>query len=60
MFDLNAAFGRIEMMICDGLVEGNDFLGLVVLCGLSYLLLKDWLAFLIEKLDDPFGHHLLD
>lgn len=60
MLDLNTAFGRIEMMICDGLVEGNDFLGLVVLCGLSYLLLKDWLAFLIEKLDDSFGHHLLD
>lgn len=60
MFDLNTAFSRIEMMICDGLVEGNDFLSLVVLRGLSYLLLKDWLAFLVEKLDDSFGHHLLD
>ena len=60
MLDLNTAFGRIQMMICDGLVEGNDFLGLVVLCGLSNLLLKDWLTFLIEKLDDSFGHHLLD
>ena len=60
MLDLNTAFGRIEMMICDGLVERDDFLSLVVLCGLSYLLLKDWLTFLIEKLDDPFCHHLLD
>ena len=60
MLDLNASFGRIEMMICDGLVEGNNFLSLVMLCGLSNLLLKDWLAFLVEKLDDSFGHHLLD
>ena len=48
------------MMICDGLVERNDFLSLVVLCGLSYLLLEDWLAFLIEKLYYTFCHHLLD
>jgi hypothetical protein len=60
MIDLNASFGRIEMMICDGFVERNDFLSLVVLCGLSYLLLKDRLAFLIEKLNYSFGHHLLD
>jgi hypothetical protein len=48
------------MMICDGLVERNDFLSLVVLCGLSYLLLEDWLAFLVEKLDYTLGHHLLN
>ena len=60
LLDLNTAFGGIEMMICDGLVERNDFLSLVVLCGLSYLLLEDWLAFLVEKLDYTLGHHLLD
>lgn len=60
LLDLNTAFGGIEMMICDGLVERNDFLSLIVLCGLSYLLLEDWLAFLIEKLYYTLGHHLLD
>ena len=60
MLDLNTSFSRIEMMICDSLMERNNFLSLVVLCGLSYLLLKDWLAFLVEELDDSFGHHLLD
>jgi hypothetical protein len=60
MFDLNTSLGCIEMMICDGLMERNNFLSLVVLSCLSYLLLKDWLAFLIEKLDNSFCHHLLD
>jgi len=41
-------------------VERNDFLCLVVLRGLRYLLLEDWLAFLVEKLDYTLGHHLLD
>jgi hypothetical protein len=60
LLDLNTALGGIEMMISDGLVERNDFLSLVVLSGLSNLLLEDWLAFLVEKLDYTLGHHLLD
>lgn len=60
LLDLNTALGGIEMMISDGLVERNDFLCLVVLRGLRYLLLEDWLAFLVEKLDYTLGHHLLD
>ena len=60
LLDLNTALGGIEMMISDGLVERNDFLCLVVLRCLRYLLLEDWLAFLVEKLDYTLGHHLLD
>ena len=60
LLDLNTALGGIEMMIGDGLVERNDFLCLVVLRCLRYLLLEDWLAFLVEKLDYTLGHHLLD
>ena len=60
LLDLNTALGGIEMMISDGLVERNDFLCPVVLRCLRYLLLEDWLAFLVEKLDYTLGHHLLD
>ena len=60
LLDLNTALGGIEMMISDGLVERNDFLCLVMLRCLRYLLLEDWLAFLVEKLDYTLGHHLLD
>ena len=60
LLDLNTALGGIEMMISDGLVERNDFLCLVVLSCLRYLLLENRLAFLVEKLDYTLGHHLLD
>lgn len=60
LLDLNTALGGIEMMIGDGLVERNDFLCLVVLRCLRYLLLENRLAFLVEKLDYTLGHHLLD
>lgn len=59
LFELDTSLSGFVLVLGYRLVEGDNFLELLVQSCLSDLLLEHWLSLLVEQLNHTFSHHLL-